>query len=123
MRRGYTGWALPDGERSRLLARFPAVYGRTVAHHVTLAFNVGPGHPLPKETGGTVVGIADDGAGVQALVMSIGGRTDRPDGSTYHITWSLGPDRKPAESNDVIRRHGWTAVDPVSVRLEPRFFR
>ncbi|WP_448207247.1 hypothetical protein [Azospirillum sp. sgz302134] len=120
--RGYIGWALPDEERGRLRALFPAAYDRHIGHHVTLAFGVGPDRPLPKETGGAVVGIADDGAGVQALVLSIGGTTDRPDGSAYHVTWSLEPGRKPVESNDVIRRHGWTAVEPVAVRLEPRFF-
>lgn len=122
MRRGYVGWKLPEDERARLLARFPAAHARTVAHHVTAAFNVPPNHPLPKETAGLVVGIADDGAGVQALVLSIDGATDRPDGSTWHVTWSLGPDRKAVESNDVIRRHGWMAVEPIPVRLEPRFF-
>jgi len=122
MRKGYVGWNLPEEERARLLARFPAAYPRTVAHHATAAFNVSTNHPLPKETTGTVVGIADDGAGVQALVLSIGGTTARPDGSTWHVTWSLAPDRRPVESNDVIRSRGWTDVEPISVRLEPRFF-
>lgn len=118
----YTGWKLPDEERARLLALFPPAYATTVAHHVTLAFGVGPKAPLPTETSGTVTGIADDGAGVQALVVSIGGTTRRPDGSTYHVTWSLGPGRRPVESNDVLRVRGWTPVPPVPVRLEPRLF-
>ncbi len=118
----YTGWKLPDDERARLLALFPPAYATVVAHHVTLAFGVGPGAPLPTETTGSIVGTTDDGAGVQALVVSIGGTTRRPDGSTYHITWSLGPGRKPVESNDVLRAHGWTPVPPVPVRLEPRYF-
>lgn len=119
---GYVGWALPGDERARLLALFPAAYGRMVAHHVTLAHGVPADHPLPAATAGTVVGIADDGAGVQALVVAIGGGTARPDGSAYHITWSLGPGRKPVESNGVIRARGWTPVEPVPLRLEPRFF-
>ena len=65
---------------------------------------------------------AKDGAGVQALVVAIGGGTARPDGGTYHITWSLGPGRRPVDSNGVIRSHGWTPVTPVPVRLVPRFF-
>ena len=122
MNRGYVGWELPRGERARLLAAFPPAYPRAVAHHVTLAFGVGPNHPLPKEKAGEVVGIADDGEGVQALVISIGGTTDRPGGGTYHVTWSLRPDRRPVESNDVIRDHGWTALPPVPMALLPRFF-
>jgi hypothetical protein len=58
----------------------------------------------------------DDGAGVhatrlaceQALMVEIGGANCRPDGSTYHVTWSLANGREAVESNDVLRR-GWTA--------------
>ena len=125
MSKGYTGWALPKADRAALLARFPPVYKTVVAEHVTHSFGVGSEHPLPTETAGRVVGIADDGRadgrGVQALVVEIGG-TGRPDGSTFHITWSLGPGRKPKESNDVIKARGWTPVEPVAVALEPRFF-
>ncbi|ALJ37757.1 hypothetical protein D9623_19205 [Azospirillum brasilense] len=121
-RGGYVGWALPEAERARLLALFPARYGRTVAHHVTLAHGVGARHPLPTEREGTVLGLADDGESVQALVVAIAGTTDRPGGGTYHVTWSLGPDRRAVDSNGVIARLGWTPVEPVAVRLEPRFF-
>ncbi|AWJ86651.1 hypothetical protein TSH58p_24580 (plasmid) [Azospirillum sp. TSH58] len=121
-RGGYVGWALPEAERARLLALFPARYARTVAHHVTLAHGVGPGHPLPTEREGTITGLADDGLGVQALVVAIAGTTDRPGGGTYHVTWSLGPGRRAVESNAVIARLGWSPVEPAAVRLEPRFF-
>jgi hypothetical protein len=36
------------------------------------------------------MGVADDGAGVQALVVEIAGTTRRPDGSALHIARSLG---------------------------------
>jgi hypothetical protein len=91
-----------------------------VADHVTLAAGVGGDHPLPIGDRGEIVGIADDGAGVQAMVVRIGGTTDRPDGSTYHITWSLGLGRKAVECNDVIRRLGWRSLDaPIAIRLAP----
>ncbi|KAA0682367.1 hypothetical protein [Roseomonas genomospecies 6] len=119
---GYVGWALPEAERARLLALFPPRYARTVAHHVTLAFGVGGNHPLPTEREGTVVGLTDDGEGVQTLVVAIAGTTDRPGGGTYHVTWSLEPRRKAVESNAAIARLGWKTVEPLSIRLEPRFF-
>lgn len=122
MKRGYVGWELPRDDRARLLAAIPPAYPRIIAHHVTLAFGVGPDHPLPKEKAGEIVGIADDGQGLQALVVAIGGRTDRPGGGTYHVTWSLGPGRRPVESNDLLRDRGWTARPPVPVALLPRFF-
>jgi hypothetical protein len=79
--------------------------------------------PLPRETEGFVVGVADDGVGVQALVVEIGGTLRRPDGSTYHITWSLGRGRRAVESNDVIRDCGWTTAGARHwVRLKPKMF-
>ena len=117
------GWLLPEEERASLLALVPPRYPRVVAHHVTLKPSAHRDHPLPRETSGRVVGLADDGKGVQALVVEIGGTTRRPDGSTWHVTWSLGPGRKPVESNGVIREHRWTPLDtPRPIRLEPALF-
>ena len=69
--------------------------------------------PLPPEADGEIVGRADDGSGVEAMVVRLGGTTDRPDGSTYHITWSLADGRRAKESNDVIAARGWTDVRPA----------
>lgn len=80
------GWRLDRADRSRLLERFPPAYPGVDADHVTLAAKVGADAPLPCETEGAIVGRADDGRGVEAMVVSLGGTTDRPDGSTYHIT-------------------------------------
>jgi hypothetical protein len=117
------GWMLDKGERAALLRAFPPAYGRVVADHVTLQSGLPSRPALPSATEAEVVGIADDGAGVQALVVEIGGTTDRPDGSTYHITWSLADGRKPVESNQVIRRHGWKPVDRHRIHLSPRQLR
>ncbi len=121
MPRGYTGWKLPEAERAPLLKRFLPAYATVKADHVTHIFGVEADHPLPRETQGCIVGIADDGQGVQALVVEIGGTTTRPDGSTFHITWSLGPGRAAKESNEVIAGHGWKPVEPAPVALEPCF--
>lgn len=119
----FVGWALDRHEREDLLTRFPAEYARAIADHVTLAFK--PDRPeLPTETRGEIVGVADDGVGVQAMVVRIGGTTDRPDGSTYHITWSLAEGRRAVESNGVIREQGWRPLAaPVPIRLEPRIYK
>jgi hypothetical protein len=119
---GFIGWSLDRAEREILLKRFPPRYAEAVADHVTLKFGDAAAR-LPTETSGEIAGEADDGRGVQAMVVSIGGTTDRPDGSTYHITWSLGPGRKAKESNDVIAEHGWRAFDaPVAVTLIPKSY-
>lgn len=117
------GWKVDRAERDRLLARFPPAYGETVADHVTLSSRVAPDSALPDEDFGEIVGRSNDGKGVEAMVVRIGDTTDRPDGSTYHITWSLGPERHARESNDVIRSCGWVPIDPpVRVTLRPEAF-
>lgn len=119
------GWKLDASERAALLARFPPRWPDTVADHVTLRSGTGPGTPLPIEEAGEVVGWADDGEGLQALVVAIGGSTARDDGSTYHITWSLDRDagRKPVESNRLLAERGWQRLDaPIPIRLRPARF-
>jgi hypothetical protein len=118
-----TGWKLPRDERDQLLEYFPPKYENVVADHVTLRVGASPDTPLPPKPGARIVGRADDGDSLECLVVELDGTTDRPDGSTYHITWSLGPDREARESNDVLRDSGWEPIDaPIRVELEPSRF-
>lgn len=116
------GWLLDPGVRQDLLQRIAPAYGEVVAHHVTLKSGAAPGEQAPEADAPQVVGLADDGEGVQALVVSIGGTPDRPGGGTYHITWSLGPGRRAVESNDVIAARGWSPLPSIPIRLEPADF-
>ena|SRR5437870_4874391 len=118
-----TGWKLDAGERAELLARFPARYAREIADHVTLKANVPASEPKPAAVKARIVGRADDGKGVEAMVVEIDGTTDRPGGGTYHITWSLAEGRKAKESNDVIAARGWEHFGHTTdVKLEPASF-
>jgi hypothetical protein len=118
--RRVTGWKLDAAQRAELLLQFPPRYPSLVADHVTLESGVGPDASLPPEAEAEIVDRADDRAGVEAMVVSLNGSTDRPDGSTYHITWSLAEGRRAKESNDVIARDGWQDFDlPMPVRLTP----
>jgi hypothetical protein len=118
----YVGWLVDPHDRQALLVRFPPRYPIVVAHHVTFKFG-DPGAPLPTETSGEIVGEADDGLGVQALIVRIGGTTMRPDGGTYHITWSLAQGREARESNVVIAEQGCTPLPtPARVALQPQGF-
>ena len=114
------GWKLAPKDRAALLARLPPTYARAVADHVTLKPDP-PGEELPPAPGeALIVGQADDGTGVEAMVVRLDGTTDRPDGSTWHITWSLAEGRKARESNEVIAARGWAAFDEaVPVTLVP----
>ncbi|HEX8626515.1 MAG TPA: hypothetical protein VF782_15750 [Allosphingosinicella sp.] len=114
------GWKLDREQRKELLQQFPPRYGNPDADHVTLRTEAAEDAELPDEILGEIVGRADDGQGVEAMAVAIGGATDRPGGGTYHITWSLGLGRKAQESNDVLAAGGWTAFDlPMPVKLIP----
>ncbi len=118
-----TGWKLPRDERAALLERFPPRYANVVADHVTLRVGATAHTALPREVAARLVGRADDGTSLECLVVELDGTTDRPDGSTYHITWSLGPGRGARESNDVLRDLGWQHLDAaVPLTLEPARF-
>jgi hypothetical protein len=117
------GWNLPPDERELLIERFPPKYENVVANHVTLRTGATPATPLPRKPEARIVGRADDGRSLECLVVELDGTTDRPDGSTYHITWSLGPTRRARESNDVLRDQGWDPLPaPIPVELEPARF-
>ena len=115
------GWKLDPADRAALLERFKPVWPDVVADHVTLAM-LSDEVPLPAEVVAEIVGDVDDGEGLQALVVAVDGSVDRPDGSTYHITWSLdrARGRRAVESNAIIALRGWRSLDtPVPVRLHP----
>ena len=116
------GWKLDRDERAALLERFRPRYAKPVADHVTLKVDAAR-DPLPREVSARIVGRTDDNAGVEAYVVAIDGSTDRPDGSIFHITWSLEGDRRARESNDVLKERGWDELDhPVPLTLTPARF-
>jgi hypothetical protein len=116
------GWKLDRDQREHLLSRFAPHYAEAVADHVTLEINAAA-KALPPAVDAAIVGRADDGKGVEAMVVALDGSTDRPDGSTFHITWSLDRGRRAKESNDVIRDHGWSRFEgAIPVTLEPARF-
>jgi hypothetical protein len=114
------GWKVDREQRKELLQQFPPRYSNVVADHVTLRSKATEDAVLPDEILGEIVGRADDGLGVEAMAVAIAGTTDRPDGSVYHITWSLEPGRRAQESNDVLASREWVPFDlPMPVRLRP----
>jgi predicted N-formylglutamate amidohydrolase len=75
-------------------------------------FNV----PYGEQTTGDfeVVGYAVE-RGLEAWVIAVRGNIIRPDGGTYHLTWSLDRElgKRPYHSNALIRNEGFTAVEPI----------
>lgn len=122
---GYVGWELPEAERTKLLELIKPSYPDVIAHHVTFKFGVKQGYPLPTETHGEVVGVADDGNRVQALVVNVDGQVYNADNRIMHITWSLDKAKgaKAYMSNQVIGDGNYTRLEKkIPITLEPKFF-
>jgi len=118
------GWKLDLGEREKLLRRFPPRYGDVIADHVTLKTKAAGQQP-PQPVDAAIVGHADDVDSLECMVVTINGTSNRPDGSTFHITWSLdkAKGRTARESNDLLKNGGWTQFDePISITLQPARF-
>lgn len=118
------GWKIDREHRDQLLRRFPAKYPDSIADHVTLQTGA-EASPFPPPVEAAIVGRADDGESLECLVVTIDGTADRPDGSTFHITWSLDKSkgRSARESNDLLKERGWTTFEqPVPVKVEPARF-
>ncbi|MEO6341386.1 MAG: hypothetical protein ABIO39_15190 [Caulobacteraceae bacterium] len=116
------GWVLDPVQRGRLLRAFNPAYPDVIADHVTLAVGVDADAALPRETCGEIVGRIDDRSGLEVMVVSIGGSTQRPGGGVYHITWSLdrARGRTAVESNRVLTCWSWAPLPwPIPIALEP----
>jgi hypothetical protein len=122
MTKHFSGWSLDPRDRRALLREFRPAYSDVIADHVTLEGAAPVKRDPPEDVDAEIVGAVDDGKGVQALIVEIDGTTHRPDGGTYHITWSIERKRgrKPVHSNDAIAHLGWEALPmPRRVRLRP----
>lgn len=117
----YTAFVLSDESRSLLLKKFPPKYPDVIAHHVTVQFGVIPKtSPPPAPESIKVVGYKDSGDGLEALVVAVNGTRERPDGSTYHITWSLDRSKyKPVDSNKLLSKGTFTIIKPIEIQVVP----
>ena len=115
------GWKLDRNQRQELLEQFPPRYADVIADHVTLKTNA-ERDELPGPSEAAIVGLSDDEDSLECLVVTMNGTTDRPDGSTFHITWSLDKSkgREARESNDVLKSRGWKRLDSaIPIDVEP----
>ena len=118
------GWKLDRSQREELLDRFPPRYRDAIADHVTLKSN-SESDPVPDDVMAEIVGRADDRDSLECMVVTIDGTTDRPDGSTFHITWSLDKSkgREARESNNLLKERGWSPLAEVlPIKLDPARF-
>lgn len=118
----YTAYVLTDASREKLKEKFPPKYSKFIGHHVTVDFGVSADSPIPEDANVTVVGKKDSGDGLEALVVSVNNETERPDGSIYHITWSLDPEKySPKDSNTMFKNdyNRYTISLPIQIETTP----
>ncbi len=123
LREAYSAFLLDDKSRNELMKVFPPKYPDVIAHHVTLQFGIPADSKIPDMPNDIqVVGYADNGESLEALVVSVNGSVKRPDGKVFHITWSLDKSKgiKPVHSNNLITEMGWKEIDmPIAITVTP----
>jgi hypothetical protein len=113
LRMGYQAYLVPRTVIDTLAIGFPPRFPKFDPHHVTIVYGVTQHESLPEGLAEiAVVGYASDRKGIEAFVCSVDGKTERPDGETYHITWSYDPAQgyQPKNSNELIQKYGWVKV-------------
>jgi hypothetical protein len=104
-----------------LMLSFEPAYSKVIGHHITVQFGVPADTKVPAPAKIRVKGMVDSGDGIQALVCEVDGTTKRPDGGTYHITWSLEPDKyAPKDSNDLILHNTYKMIIPIDIETTPQ---
>lgn len=112
----YTSYQLTTKSKKHLTERFPPKYPKHIGHHVTYEFGVHSDTQLPPHADINVVGYQDNPDGIEALVVSVNGSLERPDGGVFHITWSLDPKEfRPVHANDLVKRKNHKLVMPIAV--------
>lgn len=126
IREGYIAFELDKKSRRKLMKDYPPKYPDVIANHITHKSRVNKDEKLPKNLKSIeVVGYADDGESIEALVVEVNGKTTRPDGRTYHITWSLdrSKGKTPVHSNQLIMSKGYENVTPTQIKAKTKLFK
>lgn len=140
---GIIAYEVSAEDEKLLLHHFPAKYPTVRANHITISGgNADSSLPPPAHV--EIIGYADDGNGVEALVVKVNGEEFREtDGRRYHITMSYDPEKMaPAEfdiepdpvkkkskpyggvhSNGLIEQRGYREVSlPFTLTMEAKFY-
>ena len=101
-REHYLAYKLDEECKKTILELFPPKHSKVYCHHVTIEFNLTDEkyYEISPMLKGEVeiVGYAED-ENIEALAILLNGRSQRLDGSFYHLTHSLNPPKKPVDSN------------------------
>jgi hypothetical protein len=111
----YDAFVVNAVDRHALSLQFPPKFSSWVGDHVTHVFGTSPtGDHYGTEKVVHLVGHMCNPAGLEAFVVSVDGGTTRPDGKTYHLTWSLDRDAgfRPVNSNTLVTTGQVVPINP-----------
>lgn len=116
----YTAYVVDQTNRDTLRKKFPPKYSKSIGNHVTISHGVPKDTQVPSPAQLKVIGYVDSEDGLEALIVSVNGSSTRPDGKTYHITWSLDPEKySPKDSNELIRQKRYTILRAIPIITKP----
>lgn len=84
---GYYAYKLDEATREGLLATFAPAYPNVEVDHILYKYGA-DGESMPHPERMEIIGMHDNGNGLQAALVRINGSVERPDGNLYHIIWS-----------------------------------
>ncbi len=99
----FSGWMIDAQDRAKLMRQFPPLFEVEVVSHVTQSVSRDSKVEFPIDAKIVIYDmiVAD---GMQIALVSVNGKTTRPDGETYHITWSHKKDLAPKQAKDRINK-------------------
>ena len=99
-------YELSKSSKAMLMAKFPPKYPDVRYDHVTIKMG-GLGAKIPAAAEKVeVVGIADDGNGLEAFIVRVNGTPTRQDGRAWHITASFDSSKMAPAAFDVLSKPG-----------------
>lgn len=119
----YNGYEIEKGSREKLITLYPPKYPNFIGHHITEKFGVKDG-TVPKQPEKVIiVGYINNGKNLEGFLVSVDGTVNRPDGSKYHLTWSLDRSKgaKPYHTNWYV--NDAVKIKPIEIDVDAKFFK
>lgn len=115
----YLAFELSESARGVLLLSFKPKFPKVYAHHITVEFRLTQEKldKILKDLGPKVKVVLTGFSRsdyLECATVTVNGSTKRPDGGTYHLTYSLTPPKKPVDSNQLLLATGGEPMYPLS---------
>ena len=99
-------YEIDKASKAMLMEKFPPKYPTAKYDHITVCMG-GLGAHVPESAEKVeVVGIADDGNGIEALIVKVNESATRKDGKVWHVTASYDPSKNAPAEFDVFAKPG-----------------